>query len=257
MKSSLLLGTLLATAAAFANAQDASPSAPSAGSPPPKIPLRDFFKNPDSREYLLSPDGKTLSYLAPWETRMNIWVRPAAGGEAKRVSSEKDRDIREYFWKGNDFLIYAQDTRGDENFHLFRVNLKTGEVKDLTPFEKVRANLIDDLSDVSPTDILLEHNKRNKELFDAYRMNVATGEMKMVAPRRSLGKRSQRPNSGCDRNRRRQRNTAHATRRQGTLQKGPDHKFPRTSGCAVFHIRQQTALCRFEYRARQAGDRHD
>ena len=112
---------------------------------------------------------------------MNIWVRPTAGGEPKRVSSEKDRDIRDYFWKGNDFVVYAQDTKGDENFHLFRVNLKTGQVKDLTPFEKVRANLVDDLSDISPTDILLEHNKRNKELFDAYRMNVVTGEMKMVA----------------------------------------------------------------------------
>lgn len=112
---------------------------------------------------------------------MNIWVRPTAGGEPKRVSSEKDRDIREYFWKGNDFVVYAQDTKGDENFHLFRVNLKTGEVTDLTPFEKVRANLIDDLSDASLTDILMEHNKRNKELFDAYRMNVATGKMEMVA----------------------------------------------------------------------------
>ena len=65
--------------------------------PPPKIPLRDFFKNPVSRGYLLSPDGKTLSYLAPWETRMNIFIRPTAGGEAKRITSNKDRDIRDYF----------------------------------------------------------------------------------------------------------------------------------------------------------------
>src|SRR5213078_1785133 len=112
---------------------------------------------------------------------MNIWVRPTAGGDAKRVTSEKDRDIRNYFWKGNGFLVYEQDTKRDENFHMFRVNLKTSEVKDLTPFPKVRANMIDDLEDVSPTDILIEHNKRNKELFDAYRLNVATGEMKMVA----------------------------------------------------------------------------
>src|SRR4029077_12433394 len=107
MKLSLLFGPLLALAAAVVNAQDTSPSASSAGGPPPKIPLRDFFKNPESRGYLLSPDGKTLSYLAPWETRMSIWVKPTAGGESKRVSSEKDRDIREYFWKGNDFLVYV------------------------------------------------------------------------------------------------------------------------------------------------------
>jgi dipeptidyl aminopeptidase/acylaminoacyl peptidase len=181
MKSSLLAGCLLAISISLVHGQQPSASASAASAPPAKIPLRDFFRNQESREYLLSPDGKTLSYLAPWETRMNIWVRPTAGGEPKRVSSEKDRDIREYFWKGNDFVVYAQDTKGDENFHLFRVNLKTGEVTDLTPFEKVRANLIDDLSDASPTDILMEHNKRNKELFDAYRMNVATGKMEMVA----------------------------------------------------------------------------
>jgi len=152
-----------------------------AAEPPLKIPLRDFFKNPVSRGYLLSPDGKTLSYLAPWETRMNVWIRPTSGGEAKRITSDKDRDIRNYLWKGNQFVIYAQDNKGDENFHLFRVNLKTGEIKDLTPFPKVRAELIDDLEDVSPTDILIQHNKRNAELFDAYRLNVATSDLKMIA----------------------------------------------------------------------------
>jgi dipeptidyl aminopeptidase/acylaminoacyl peptidase len=181
MKSRLVFCLCFITSVAIAAGQDSPPSSSQATAPPPKIPLRDFFKNPESRGYLLSPDGKTLSYLAPWESRMNIWVRPTAGGEAKRVSSEKDRDIREYFWKGNDYLVYAQDTKGDENFHLFRVTLKTGEIKDLTPFDKVRVNLIDDLEDVSPTDVLIEHNKRNKELFDAYRLNVATGEMKMAA----------------------------------------------------------------------------
>ncbi len=112
---------------------------------------------------------------------MNIWLRPTAGGEAKRITSEKDRDIRGYFWKGNNFVIYAQDNKGDENFHLFRVNLKTNEIKDLTPFPKVRAELVDDLEDVSPTEVLIQDNKRNPELFDVYRLNVPTGEITMAA----------------------------------------------------------------------------
>jgi len=152
-----------------------------AAEPPPKIPLRDFFKNPLSSSYLLSPDGNTLSYLAPWETRMNIFVRPTAGGEAKRITSDKERDIRDYFWKGNQFVVYAQDSKGDENFHLFRIDLKTGEVKDLTQFPKVRAELVDDLEDISENEIVMMMNKRNAEVFDAYRLNVATGEMKMIA----------------------------------------------------------------------------
>src|SRR5579864_8969006 len=132
MKKLLAFSAFSIAIISIAAGQESSSPAAAAGAVPPKIPLRDFFKNPESRGYLLSPDGKTLSYLAPWESRMNIWIRPTAGGEAKRVTSEKDRDIRDYLWKGNDYLLYEQDTKGDENFHLFRVSLKSGEVKDLT-----------------------------------------------------------------------------------------------------------------------------
>src|SRR5436189_1556911 len=148
---------------------------------PPKIPVRDFFRNPVSRGYDLSPDGQTISFLQPWESRLNIFVRSVGGGEARRLTSEKDRDIQEYFWKGNDFVIYGMDDRGDENFHLKRVKVKTGEVKDLTPFPKVRSELVDDLEDVSESDILFRMNKRDAKVFDVFRLNVPTGEMKMAA----------------------------------------------------------------------------
>ena len=177
MKKILVLFCSIAVAGS-ALAQEPTPSSSAI---PPKIPVRDFFRNPESRGYELSPDGKTLSYLAPWESRMNIWIRPTAGGEAKRITAEKDRDIREYFWKGNRFVIYPQDSKGDENFHLSRVDLKSGEIKDLTPFPKVRAELIDDLEDNSETDILITLNKRNPELFDVIRVNVTSGEMKTAA----------------------------------------------------------------------------
>ena len=168
-------------AIAFAKGPSVSPAEAKNPALPPKIPMRDFFKNPVSRGYDLSPDGQTISFLQPWASRMNIWIRPIAGGEAKRLTSEKDRDIQSYAWKGNGFVIYGQDNKGDENFHLKRVDMKTGEVKDLTPFPKVRAELIDDLEDISESDVLATMNKRNPEIFDAYRINVGTGEMKMVA----------------------------------------------------------------------------
>ena len=177
----IALSSVLIVPALFAQSPTPSVGTQKNSAVPPKIPMRDFFKNPVSRGYELSPDGQTISFLQPWESRLNIWIRPVAGGEAKRLTSEKDRDIQEYAWKENGYLIYGQDTKGDENFHLKRVDVKTGDVKDLTPFPKVRAELIDDLEDVSETDIIATMNKRNPELFDAYRINVVTGEMKMVA----------------------------------------------------------------------------
>jgi len=129
----------------------------------------------------ISPDGQTISFLQPWESRLNIFVRPVSGGEARRLTSEKDRDIQQYSWKGNDFVIYGMDDRGDENFHLKRVQVKGGEVKDLTPFPKVRSELVDDLEDVSETDILFRMNKRDPKVFDVFRLTVPTGEMKLAA----------------------------------------------------------------------------
>ncbi|GLR11699.1 peptidase [Chitinimonas prasina] len=145
----------------------------------PKIPVRDFFKNPEKTNFQLSPNGKYISFTQPVENRLNIHVMPR-GGEAKRLTTVKDRDIRQYFWKGDDHLLFLKDNGGDENFHLYAVDRDGKATRDLTPFDKVRVELIDDLED-HPTDVLIGLNKRKAEVFDAYRLNVKTGELKMVA----------------------------------------------------------------------------
>jgi dipeptidyl aminopeptidase/acylaminoacyl peptidase len=111
---------------------------------------------------------------------MNVFVMPRSGGEAKRVTSEIARDMAGYFWKSNDRIIYLKDTAGDENFHLFSVDLNGENLKDLTPFDGVTIDVVDDLEE-HPDEMLIGINKRNKEIFDVYRLNVKTGEMKMVA----------------------------------------------------------------------------
>ena len=45
----------------------------------------------------------------------------------------------------------------------------------------MRAGVINDLDDISQTDVLFQMNKRNPEIFDVFRLNVKTGEMKLVA----------------------------------------------------------------------------
>ena len=176
MKPIALAFALLCSGLAFAQTPAPSPNSKI----PPKIPVRDFFRNPVSRGYDISPDGQMISFLQPWESRLNIFVRPVGGGDARRLTSEKDRDIQQYLWKGNNFVIYGMDDRGDENFHLKRVEVKNGEVKDLTPFPKVRSEVVDDLEDISENDILFRMNKREPKVFDVFRLNVPTGEMKLV-----------------------------------------------------------------------------
>jgi dipeptidyl aminopeptidase/acylaminoacyl peptidase len=145
-----------------------------------QIPLKDFFKNPEKTAYQISPDGKYLSYLAPWETRMNIFVQEVGKKEAKQLTSEKDRDIGSYFW-AKERILFLKDKGGDENFKLYGVNPDGSNLICFTDFDSVTTQIIDVLEDIPTDDVIIGLNKRNKQVFDAYRLNTKTGEMTMIA----------------------------------------------------------------------------
>jgi dipeptidyl aminopeptidase/acylaminoacyl peptidase len=149
---------------------------------PPAVPtpMRDFFRNPEKSGFQVSPGGTSLSYVAPYQNRRNVFVQPRAGGAPLRVTEETERDIAGYFWKGDDRIVYVKDFKGDENFHIVSVGKDGKGLRDLTPFPGVRAQIVDDLED-HPTDMLVELNKRKPEIFDVYRLNTATGDLKVVA----------------------------------------------------------------------------
>ena len=148
--------------------------------PAKQIPVRDFFRNPEQAVFRISPDGKYLAYLKPYKNRMNIFVQQIGTKISKRITSVTDRDISSYFWKGNEHLIYLKDFKGDENYHLYLTNKNGTSTRDLTPFPRVRAVIIDDLPDNSKQ-LIIGLNKRNREVFDAYRLEIPDGELKMTA----------------------------------------------------------------------------
>jgi dipeptidyl aminopeptidase/acylaminoacyl peptidase len=144
------------------------------------IPLEDFFKNPEKARFQISPDGKYFSFLAPYHSRMNIFVQEIGKDSALQLTSETDRDIMEYFWKNPVRILYLKDTGGDENFRLYGVNVDKSDLKCFTDFPKVRTEIINTLEDF-PDEVIIGMNKRNPEVFDAYRLNVKTGVLKMIA----------------------------------------------------------------------------
>ena len=148
---------------------------------PPLVPLRDFFRNPVAAAYQVSPGGDYISWMAPWESRLNVFVQPVDGSsEPRRLTSATKRDIGGYFWSAKDQIVYLQDDGGDENFHLYAVNADGGGQKDLTPFPGVRVGVIDDLRD-DEDHLLVSLNKRDARVFDVFRLNTRTGEMDLVA----------------------------------------------------------------------------
>jgi len=145
----------------------------------PLIPLNDFFRNPEKVAFRISPDGKHLAFMQPWENRLNIFVQEIGKTEEVQVTFSKERDIQGYFWKNDNRLVFLQDKGGNENFHLFAVDKDGKNQKELTVGDDVRAEIIDDLFE-NENEMIVGLNKRNPEIYDAYRININTGELTMV-----------------------------------------------------------------------------
>src|SRR5262249_45246888 len=162
-------------------ASSTSTAAPLTAADVPLVPRRLIFGNPDKAGPTLSDDGTKIAFRAAVNGVMNVWVGPADKPEAATpVTKDTSRGIRHYFWAyTNNPIIYRQDKGGDENWRVYSVDIASGETKDLTPFDKVAAQ-IQGVSDKLPNEILVALNNRNPELHDIYRINIATGARTLV-----------------------------------------------------------------------------
>src|SRR4030095_16720944 len=110
----------------------------------PLIERSKLFGNASRAGGQLSPDGKWLSWLAPRDGVMNVWVAPVADlNNPRALTASKDRPIRQQFWSpDSSMVLYIQDKGGDENFLLYGIDVASGTERTLTPFEKTRVQLI-------------------------------------------------------------------------------------------------------------------
>jgi dipeptidyl aminopeptidase/acylaminoacyl peptidase len=147
----------------------------------PLIERTKLFGNPSRAQGRISPDGRWLSWLAPRDGVMNLWVAPsAAPGEARPMTAEKARPIGQYLWAADSSaLLYVQDKGGDENFLLYRVDLQSGADVCLTPFENTRV-LIVGTSVTIPDRMLIGLNNRDPQWHDVHSLDLATGELTEV-----------------------------------------------------------------------------
>jgi len=167
----------------------------------PIIPRELLFGNPDKASLQISPDGQYISFLAPVNNVLNVWVAPATSPEkAEPVTKDTLRGIRIYFWAHtNQHIIYLQDLAGDENWQVHAVHIATKEDKNLTPFEEIPGPdgkpitlpngkqlrpqaQIQAVSHKFTDEILVGLNNRNPQFHDIYRLNILTGEMKLLQP---------------------------------------------------------------------------
>ena len=149
----------------------------------PIIDREIFFGNPEIINGQLSPDGKYLAFIKPYQGVRNIWVKliDAPFEAAKPVTEDTTRPIPGYFWsRDSRYILYVQDKGGNEDFHVFALDpfsSETGipEAKNLTPIEGVKA-VIYRVPKSDPNLIFVGLNNRDQAWHDLYVVNISTGE---------------------------------------------------------------------------------
>ena len=149
-----------------------------------------FFGDPEIAGGQLSPDGKFMSFLKPYKGTRNIWVKPinAPFEDAKPITCDTTRPIGGYFWsRDGQYVLYAQDKGGDENFHVYAVN-PTGQIDNITGVPKARnitnidgvRAIINRVPRSRPDVIYVGFNDRDAQYHDLYEVNIASGERKLM-----------------------------------------------------------------------------
>ena len=142
-----------------------------------KYKVSDYFAKPKASGFKLSPNGQFLSYREKDDkNKRHIYVKNIKTGESKRAIEEKEELVRDYGWINNERLYFSMDKGGDENYHIYAVNLDGSNLKDMTPFDGVTASITKILKDQKDY-IIISMNKNNKQVFEPYKLNVITGDL--------------------------------------------------------------------------------
>ncbi len=148
---------------------------------PSLIPRDVLFGNPERASAQLSPDGTRLTYLAPLDGVLNVWLADATGAGARPVTRDIERGVRLYTWAhDNRHILYLQDVGGDEDWRLHKVDPESGDDEDLTPYPHVQVQLVAH-DRHHPHELLVAMNREDQRLHDVYHLDLRTRALTLVA----------------------------------------------------------------------------
>lgn len=147
----------------------------------PLIPRKTFFSQDPDMSVKISPNGKQIAFLAPYEGVLNVWVQNLDDTrKAFPVTNSKERPIMNYHWsQNNEQILYFRDFSGDENYHIYAIDLKSSEIIDLTPFNDTQARIIRG-SKNHPDEIVVAINNRDPSYHDLWIINTRSGERRLL-----------------------------------------------------------------------------
>lgn len=140
-----------------------------------KYTVADYFKTPAAYSFKLSPDGKYVSYMKRRETgERDLFLKNTETQEESLLVRQQEDLIRGYFWASEDRVLYLQDKGGNENYHLFGVDLDGSNNKELTPYDEVKVNVLAVLKE-DKEHVIVQMNKDNKQQEEPYKLNIISG----------------------------------------------------------------------------------
>lgn len=142
---------------------------------PEIIPVEDFFENPETMRYSLSPDGKYIAFLKNWNNRLNIYVKTTLGNDTIRISSS-ERDIYKFEWVNNQQILYYGSKQDTDHYDIVLADIKNVDEKILYKAGKSVTAYILDVLQNNAEEVLIKENSRDNKVFDVYRLNLVTGD---------------------------------------------------------------------------------
>ncbi len=145
-----------------------------------KYSVEDFFQTPDAYYFKLSPDGKYMSYLKRTdEGKSNLYIKNINSNTETVIVEEKEDKLAGYYWASDDRILYLQDKGGNENYHLFGVNIDGSNNVELTPYKDVKVSLKTNLKE-DKEHVIVQMNKDNPQLEEPYKLNIITGDIQKL-----------------------------------------------------------------------------
>jgi dipeptidyl aminopeptidase/acylaminoacyl peptidase len=159
------------------------------GAPPANtvIPVEEFFRYPEISQARVAPDGKRVAFLVPVDERLEIVLFDLRTGKFGALARTTDYNIKSFFWKGSDNIVFTGDIGGNESQAIYSVAVQDPKVRTLAISyreDKDESSYVASVIDALPFDphniLVIGQATPKGSSFGLYRLNIITGNRRAV-----------------------------------------------------------------------------